>query len=63
MVVDMNLGNLFFIMGKLVDTILTDRVYRLRNKHGMLEKGQYDFFGGKPCSINLLHFFEESFNM
>lgn len=59
----MNLGNLFFIMGKLVETIVTDRIYRHRNKHGMWERGQCDFFGGKPCFINPLHFFEESFNM
>lgn len=50
-------------MGKLVETILKDRIYRFRNKYDMLENGQYDFCGGKSCFINLLHFFEESINM
>lgn len=62
----MNLVNLFSILGKFVETTLKKGIYKLRNKHNMLEKGQYDFHGEKSCFINLLifsHFFEESINM
>lgn len=59
----MNLVNLFSILGKFVETTLKNRIYTLRNKHYMLEKGQYDFHGEKSCFTNLLHFFEVSINM
>lgn len=59
----MNLVNLFSVSGKFVETTLRIRIYRFRNKHDILQKGQCDFHGEKSCFINLLHFFEVSINM
>ena len=45
-------------MGKLLEGILRDRIYRHLETQGLIRDSQHGFVSGKSCLTNLIEFFE-----
>ena len=45
-------------VGKLLEGILSDRIYRHLERQGLIRDSQHGFVSGKSCLTNLIEFFE-----
>ena len=48
------------MVGKLLETIIWDRISSHMERCGLIRKSQHGFLKGKSCLPNLLEFFEEA---
>ena len=46
------------VVGKLLEGILRDRIYRHLERQGLIRDSQHGFVSGKSCLTNLIEFFE-----
>ena len=46
------------VVGKLLEGILRDRIYRHLETQGLIRDSQHGFMSGKSCLTNLIEFFE-----
>ena len=46
------------VVGKLLEGILRDRIYRHLETQGLIKDSQHGFVSGKSCLTNLIEFFE-----
>ncbi|CAM4478491.1 unnamed protein product [Lepidochelys kempii] len=51
--------NLMSVLGKLVETIVKNKIVKHIEEHKLLGKSQHGFCKGRSCLTNLLEFFEE----
>eukprot|EP00061_Rhincodon_typus_P003592 g20467.t1 len=59
-----NLGNyrplsLTLVVGKLLERIQRDRIYKHLEKHGLIRDSQHGFVRGRSCLTKLIEFFKE----
>ena len=47
------------VVGKLMEKILRDNIYKHLDKQGLIRNSQHGFMPGRSCLTNLLEFFEE----
>ena len=48
------LGNLISVVGKLLERILRDKIYRHLGRQGLIRSSQHGFVHGRSCLTNFL---------
>ncbi|XP_059806496.1 protein shisa-4 isoform X1 [Hypanus sabinus] len=51
--------SLTLLVGKFLEGVLRDRIYKYLDRHGLIRESQHGFVRGRSCLTNLLEFFEE----